>query len=123
MSRIGKKPVPLLDGVTVESVDDGIRVKGPKGTLFESIPALIRVEVADGNVTFHRPDDRKESRALHGLARALIANMVKGDPNCFEAYMGEVVFESIGWNVKYQGKERHADGSAWSGSVANGSAR
>ena len=52
-----------------------------------------------------------------------IANMVKGDPNCFEAYMGEVVFESIGWNVKYQGKERHADGSAWSGSVANGSAR
>ncbi|GAF81112.1 unnamed protein product [marine sediment metagenome] len=102
MSRIGKKPVPVPSGVTVEAVDGGIRVKGPKGTLFESIPTVIRVEIADGEVTFHRPDDRKDSRALHGLARALVANMVHG---VTETFARELEIQGVGYRAEVSGKK------------------
>ena len=78
MSRIGKLPVPIPDGVSVKSADGQVEVKGPKGTIATRMPALISVDVAEGEIRFTRPDDKRDSRSLHGLARALTANMVTG---------------------------------------------
>ena len=79
MSRVGKQPVPIPDGVSVEHKDGAVRVKGPKGALSQRIPETIGVQIGDGQVTLLRSDDRKQSRALHGLTRALVANMVQLD--------------------------------------------
>jgi large subunit ribosomal protein L6 len=78
MSRVGKQPIPLADGVSVEVKGDEIHVKGPKGKLSAKIPSDIKVEIEAGQVRFERPDERRPTRALHGLARALVANMVHG---------------------------------------------
>ena len=78
MSRIGKQPVSLPSGVSVTVSGTEVSVKGPKGQLSERLPESIAVAVEADSVVLQRPDDRKTSRALHGLARALIANMVKG---------------------------------------------
>mgnify|MGYP002785791914 CR=1 FL=1 len=79
MSRIGKKPVTIPQGVTVTvGKDNVITVKGPKGELKESVDRDITVEVKDGEVTFNRPTDQGRHRAMHGLYRALVSNMVKG---------------------------------------------
>ena len=78
MSRIGKLPIQLPAGVTVDLKDNVCTVKGPKGELTQTINPLIGVAVEDGVVTVSRPDDSKESRAQHGLYRALIHNMVVG---------------------------------------------
>ena len=78
MSRVGKLPVVIPDGVTVTASEDEIEVKGPKGTLATRIPEIISVEIGEGLVRFVRPDDKRESRSLHGLVRALTANMVEG---------------------------------------------
>ena len=79
MSRIGKQPVKLPAGVTVTvGSDNVVTVKGPKGELKESIDRDITVTVNDGQVTFTRPTDQIRHRAMHGLYRALIANLVKG---------------------------------------------
>mgnify|MGYP002624595596 CR=1 FL=1 len=71
MSRIGKAPVALPQGVTLDVSGEEMQVKGPKGTLSRNIPEGISLEVGDGKATFTRPDDRKPSRSKHGLARAL----------------------------------------------------
>ena len=79
MSRIGKAPVTVPSGVTVTvGSDNVITVKGPKGELKQPIDRDIKVEVKDGEITFTRPTDQIRHRALHGLSRALIANLVKG---------------------------------------------
>ena len=78
MSRVGRKAIPIPSGVSVEPVDGGVRVKGPKGTLTERMPARISVKVEGGKVSVARGDEDKTTRALHGLARALIQNMVRG---------------------------------------------
>ncbi len=79
MSRIGKQPVVISAGVTVTvSSDNVVTVKGPKGELKENIDRDIKVEVKDGQVLFTRPTDQIRHRAMHGLYRALVANMVKG---------------------------------------------
>src|SRR5215831_15571411 len=79
MSRIGRKPVTVPNGVTVTVGNDNVvSVKGPKGELKQPIDRDIKVEVKDGHVSFARPTDQIRHRALHGLYRALIANMVKG---------------------------------------------
>ncbi len=79
MSRIGKQPVTLASGVTVSvSGDNVITVKGPKGTLNQTIDRDIKVEVNDNEVSITRPTDQIRHRALHGLYRSLISNMVKG---------------------------------------------
>ena len=78
MSRIGRQPIAIPDGVTVTRDDSAVHVKGPKGSLSERLPGAISVEIAEGQVTLTRPDDSKQNRSLHGLARALLANMVKG---------------------------------------------
>ncbi len=78
MSRIGKLPIAIPDGVTVKTSGNEIEVKGPKGTLTTKMPEIISVEIIEDLVRFVRPDDKRESRSLHGLARALAANMVTG---------------------------------------------
>jgi large subunit ribosomal protein L6 len=78
MSRIGKKPITLPAGVTISTADNVVTVKGPKGSLSETIDRDINIEVADGVVNVTRPTDQIRHRAMHGLYRSLIANMVVG---------------------------------------------
>ncbi len=78
MSRIGNRAIKLETGVSARLRDAGLEVKGPKGLLFETLPEQIAVEVGEGELRLLRPDDRKQSKALHGLARALVQNMVTG---------------------------------------------
>ncbi len=79
MSRVGKKPVQIPNGVTITvSPSNEVLVKGPKGELKQVLDADIKVEIADGAISFGRPTDQPRHRAMHGLYRALIANMVAG---------------------------------------------
>ena len=78
MSRIGKMPVKLAEQAKIEIKDNVITVTGPKGTLQQSMVPEIIVDVKDGNITVARVDDSKRSRAMHGLYRMLISNMVEG---------------------------------------------
>ncbi|MEZ4412077.1 MAG: 50S ribosomal protein L6 [Gemmatimonadales bacterium] len=78
MSRIGKRPVPVPSGVTVALKGNHIAVKGPKGELSRDLPRDMIVAQADGHVTVERPSDEKRHKALHGLTRTLVANMVEG---------------------------------------------
>ena len=102
MSRIGNKPVAIPSGVTVEKVAGGIRVKGPKGTLTETLPPAIGVDVANGEVVFRRPDEAGPTRALHGLVRALVANMVKGVVTPFAV---ELEIQGVGYRAEMTGKK------------------
>ena len=78
MSRIGRKPIPVPKGVTVSVDGNTVKVKGPRGELTRSLPAAMSVAVDDGTVTVSRPSDENEHKALHGLSRTLIANMIEG---------------------------------------------
>jgi large subunit ribosomal protein L6 len=78
VSRIGRMPVAIPKGVTVELQDRTVRVKGPRGELSRALPAGIEVAVENGVVNVSRPNDEPRARALHGLTRALVANMVEG---------------------------------------------
>jgi len=84
MSRIGRKPIDVPAGVLV-AIDPGrVTVSGPKGELRTAVPVRMKVEQADGSIVVTRPTERGEDRALHGLTRTLIANMVEGVTNGFE---------------------------------------
>jgi large subunit ribosomal protein L6 len=84
MSRIGRKPIEVPAGVLV-SVDPGrVTVSGPKGELRQQVPARMKIEQDEGSIVVSRPTERGEDRALHGLTRTLIANMVEGVTNGFE---------------------------------------
>ena len=87
MSRIGKLPIAIPAGVTIEMKDNVITVKGPKGELKQAVNPSIKVDVNDGQITVARPDDNRESRAQHGLYRALINNMVVGVSEGFKKEM------------------------------------
>jgi large subunit ribosomal protein L6 len=102
MSRVGRRPIPIPDGVTVELKDGSVRVKGPKGALSERIPPQIEVTIGGGQVTMQRPDDRKQSKALHGLARALIANMVEG---VTERFSKQLEIQGVGYRAEVKGKQ------------------
>ena len=78
MSRVGRKPIPLPQGVTVQVKSGVVTVQGPKGTLSQPLNLGITVEVEDGQLVVIRESDTKEQRALHGLIRTLLANMVTG---------------------------------------------
>jgi large subunit ribosomal protein L6 len=79
MSRVGKKPIPVPGGVTVNVASDNtVSIKGPKGELKQQLDRDITIEVKDGQISISRPTDQIRHRALHGLYRALLANMVKG---------------------------------------------
>jgi large subunit ribosomal protein L6 len=101
MSRIGRKPIPIPQGVQVQVADGAVRAEGPKGKLSQSIPAPLSAKV-DGNlVVIVRPNDDRKVRALHGLTRALVANMVSGVKDGFERKL-EIV--GIGYRAQMQGK-------------------
>ena len=100
MSRVGNRPIPIPEGVTLDLADGIVRVKGPKGALSERVPPRIEVTIAGGQVTLKRPDDRKQSRAMHGLARALVANMVKG---VTEQFRRELEIQGVGYRADVQG--------------------
>ncbi len=79
MSRIGKRPIPVPAGVTITPAEDGtLTVKGPKGTLVRHLSPAMKISQNDGTLLVERPTDEKEHRALHGLTRTLVANMVEG---------------------------------------------
>ena len=101
MSRIGRKPVPVPEAVTVEIAPGNIAVKGPKGELRQTLSHEMSVEQADGTVTVARPTDRGEHRALHGLTRSLIANMVEGVTEGFEK---RLEIQGVGYRAQLKGK-------------------
>jgi large subunit ribosomal protein L6 len=101
MSRIGKKPVDIPSGVTISvNKDNKVTVKGPKGELHESIDRDITVEVKDNSVEFSRPTDQIRHRAMHGLYRSLVSNMVKG---VTEGYKKELELVGVGYKAASQG--------------------
>jgi len=100
MSRIGNKPVDLPDGVDVEIDGSVVTVKGSKGELERSFNERIGFDLDDGVVTVTRPDDARESRALHGLSRALLNNMVVGVSNGFSK---ELEIHGVGYRASMKG--------------------
>ena len=101
MSRIGRKPVEIPSGVTVTlGKDNVVTVKGPKGELKENIDRDITVEVKDNTVEFSRPTDQIRHRAMHGLYRSLISNMVKG---VTEGFKKELELVGVGYKAANQG--------------------
>ncbi|MDH6341654.1 large subunit ribosomal protein L6 [Parabacteroides sp. PFB2-12] len=101
MSRIGKLPIQVPAGVTVTIKDNKVTVKGPKGELSQDVNPDITVELEDGVITVTRPDDEREHRALHGLYRSLINNMVIG---VSEGYKKELELIGVGYRVSNQGQ-------------------
>jgi large subunit ribosomal protein L6 len=101
MSRIGKKPIQVPEGVTVDVKPGHVAVKGPKGELAQDISAEMKVSQADGVLTVERPTDRGEHRALHGLTRSLIANMVEG---VTDGYEKRLEIQGVGYRARLQGK-------------------
>ncbi len=101
MSRIGRKPIPVPESVTVELAPGRVAVKGPKGELAQSLSAEMKVQQEDGTVTVERPTDRGEHRALHGLTRSLIANMVEGVTDGFEK---RLEIQGVGYRAQLKGK-------------------
>lgn len=97
MSRIGKKPVPVPSGVTVTVAQGTVSVKGPRGELTRRIPADLSVAIEDGVVTVSRPSDEPRHRALHGLTRALIANMVEG---VSKGYTRQLEITGVGYKAE-----------------------
>jgi len=100
MSRIGRLPVPVPAGVTVEIEPGLVKVKGPKGELSEQISRDLDVEQADGSLTVGRPTNRGEHRALHGLTRSLIYNMVHGVTEGFEK---RLQIQGVGYRAQLKG--------------------
>ena len=101
MSRVGKQPVPIPSGVKIHRDGDMIIVEGPKGKLSQKIHTEIGTEIKDGQMVFTRPSDSKYDRALHGLYRALVANMVKGVTKGFSR---DLEIEGVGYKVEQTGK-------------------
>ena len=100
MSRIGKQPIPLPRGVEITRNNGTVQVKGPKGTLQRALPAGIEVKVEDGQIEVLRESESKEHRALHGLTRSLVANMVKG---VSEGYTRTLEIHGVGYRAAKQG--------------------
>ena len=100
MSRIGKKPVPV-GKAKVNVKDRHVTVEGPKGKLELDVHPLIKVTQADGNLVVNRPDDEKQSKALHGLTRALLANMIEGVTN---GYKKSLEVQGVGYKAEARGK-------------------
>ena len=99
MSRIGKLPISIPSGVTVTSKDGVITVKGPKGELSQCVDPTIEVKVENNQIELTRPNDEKETKAKHGLYRALINNMVKG---VSEGYRKELELVGVGYRAQNQ---------------------
>lgn len=96
MSRIGKKPISLPEGVTLEIKGDNIKVKGPKGELEQNFDTDFDIKVEDGIITVVRPTEQKRHKALHGLYRSLIDNMIVG---VSEGYKRELELVGVGYKA------------------------
>ena len=101
MSRIGKAPIAIPAGVSVDVKENVVTVKGPKGTLTQTINPELDVKIEDGHVTLTRPSDDREHRAQHGLYRALIHNMVVG---VSEGYRKEMELVGVGYRATATGQ-------------------
>ena len=103
MSRIGRKPIPVPSAVTVTIADGNVvTVKGPKATLTRQLPEEMRIVQADGTLTVERPSDAKNHRALHGLTRSLLANMVIGVSDGFQKVLE---INGVGYRATKAGRD------------------
>ena len=103
MSRVGKMPIAVPSGVTMEVAENNqVTVKGPKGTLSRVFPAEIKIEQKDGEIVLTRPDDQKRNKAMHGLSRALLHNMVVGVTDGFER---KLEVNGVGYRAAKQGNK------------------
>jgi large subunit ribosomal protein L6 len=100
MSRIGKAPVTVPAGVDVTVADGHVTVKGPKGSLSRPIPGDIEIHQEDGALTFVRPNDERKNKALHGLTRSLVNNMVIG---VTDGYKKQLEIVGVGYRAEAQG--------------------
>ena len=102
MSRIGKQPIPVPAGVTIAVETDRVRVNGPKGELTEHLPRDMQIEQVGDELQVRRPTDRGEHRALHGLTRSLVANMVEGVTNGFTKTLE---IQGVGYRAQLKGRD------------------
>jgi large subunit ribosomal protein L6 len=102
MSRIGKQPIPVPSGVELTLEPELVRVKGPKGELQERVSRDMKIEQQDGQIVVTRPSDRRDHRALHGLTRTLVANMVQGVTNGFEK---RLEIQGVGYRAALKGRD------------------
>jgi large subunit ribosomal protein L6 len=102
MSRIGRKPIELPAGVNVSIAPGRVMVNGPLGELSQSVPQRITVEQGEGEIVVTRPTDRGEDRALHGLTRTLVANMVEGVTKGFEK---RLEIQGVGYRAQLKGED------------------
>jgi large subunit ribosomal protein L6 len=102
MSRIGRKPIELPSGVLVAISPGRVQVNGPLGELSQVVPQRMQIEKSDAEITVSRPTDRGEDRALHGLTRSLIANMVEGVTKGFEKHLE---IQGVGYRAQLKGRD------------------
>src|SRR5438046_6741558 len=102
MSRIGKQPIELPSGVNVAISPGRVQVNGPLGELSQNVPARMQIEQDDGNLVVKRPTERGDDRALHGLTRSLIANMVEGVTKGFEK---RLELQGVGYRATLRGTD------------------
>ena len=102
MSRIGRQPIEVPAGVTVTVEPGRVAVVGPLGTLQQQVPQRMQIDQADGAVTVARPTERGEDRALHGLTRTLVANMVEGVTKGFEK---RLEIQGVGYRAALRGTD------------------
>jgi large subunit ribosomal protein L6 len=102
MSRIGRQPIELPAGVMVAISPGRVQVNGPLGELSQVVPQRMRVEKTDSEITVTRPTERGEDRALHGLTRSLIANMVEGVTKGFEKHLE---IQGVGYRAQLKGRD------------------
>ena len=101
MSRIGRQPIPIPDGVNVDVAPGRVAVKGPRGELTQAVSREMKIELAEGTLRVSRPTDRGQHRALHGLTRSLVANMVEGVTNGYER---RLEIQGVGYRARLQGR-------------------
>jgi large subunit ribosomal protein L6 len=106
MSRIGKQPIELPASVNVSLSPGRVMVNGPLGELTQDVPARMQIEQAEGTITVKRPTERGDDRALHGLTRTLIANMVEGVTKGFEK---RLELQGVGYRAALQGTDLRLD--------------
>ncbi len=102
MSRIGTLPIPVAKNVQLDISGSTVKVNGPKGELVRAFPAGISFTLEDGKVTVVRPDDEKRSRALHGLSRSLLANMIRG---VSDGFTKTLELQGVGYRATQTGEK------------------
>jgi len=101
VSRVGKKPVVIPDGVKISQDGNYLKIKGPKGELEQQIHPNINIEIVENQVNVTRPDDSKQNKSLHGLSRALVQNMVSGVTDTYKKTLDIV---GVGYKAELKGK-------------------